>query len=63
MTEPRATLQDMREMRWCVRGFLAWCDRYGFDSRQVAREGLALSQLEAIDDDYARQLAARIRER
>ncbi len=61
MSEPRAQLSDLRTMRWCARGFELWCERHGLDSHQVKRQGLALSQLEAIDDDYARKLAAHLR--
>lgn len=61
MTASVATLADVRARGWCLRGARRWAGRYGIDWNLFIREGVPLEQLDAIDDDYARQLAQDVR--
>jgi hypothetical protein len=46
----------------CAAGIRTWMDRHGLDLRRFLDEGLPVEQFEALDDAFARRLAAIARE-
>ncbi|WP_027489391.1 hypothetical protein [Rhodanobacter sp. OR92] len=64
MAEILITMQHVRAAKLggvgvlCADGIRDWCVRYNVDLRQLAEEGLPISQAEAIDDAFARRVVA-----
>ena len=50
----RVTIRHLRELKFCSRGSRAWFELHGLDWSKFLREGIAVSELEKIDDDHAR---------
>ncbi|HEL4274182.1 TPA: hypothetical protein UM673_000258 [Stenotrophomonas maltophilia] len=46
----------------CAAGIRTWMGRHGLNLRQFLDEGLPVEQFEALDDAFARRLAAIARE-
>lgn len=42
----------------CAAGIRAWCERHRVDLRAFSRDGLPISQVDAIDDAFAQRAAA-----
>lgn len=62
MTEPRLTVQHLRQLKYCPSGAKAWCERHGLDWRALVQDGLPISQIEAIDDAFAVNASQLVRE-
>ena len=62
MTEPRLTVQHLRQLKFCPSGARQWCERHGLDWRQLVREGLPISQIEAVGDAFAMHASQLVRE-
>lgn len=64
MSEIRITMQHVRAAKLggagvlCAPSIRVWCERHHVDLRQLAEEGLPISQAEAIDDAYAQRVVA-----
>lgn len=64
MTEIRITMQHVRAAKLggvgvlCASGVRDWCARHDIDLRQLAEQGMPISQAEAIDDAYAQRVVA-----
>ena len=67
MDAPRVTLQHVRRAQLngrgvlCAPGIRAWCKHHQVDLRELCLHGLPLAQVEAIDDAFARRVAALVR--
>lgn len=68
MADLIVTIEHVRAVRHngkalCARGIREWCARTGVDYGKVLREGgIASSELEKIDDHFARLALAKARE-
>lgn len=49
----RVTIQDVREVAFCVKGTKRFCERYGLSWTQLRREGLTAEELRATGDSMA----------
>lgn len=66
MTTVMVTTEHLRMARdqrlgghiWCLPGARMWCERYGFEFRAFATDGLPADQLAATGDHYGVTLAA-----
>jgi len=64
MAEIRITMQHVRAAKLggvgvlCADGIRDWCDRHNIDLRELAEEGLPISQAAAIDDAFAQRVVA-----
>jgi hypothetical protein len=54
----RITMTELRELRYCASGAKAWCERYGFDFRELVRDGLDADAVAATGDYLGVQAAA-----
>ena len=63
MTEPRITIEDVRDAGHCVRGAKSWFERMGFNWSAFLRDGLTESELLATGDALAEQVIERKRAR
>lgn len=61
MTEPRATMAHVREIKFCAKGGRAFFARYGLDWAAFLRDGIPVSALEATGDGLALRLAQHAR--
>jgi hypothetical protein len=57
MSEPRATIADVRAARLCARGLRVWLAHHGFDYLDFLERGLRVSELEATGDLFALKVA------
>jgi hypothetical protein len=55
------TVRHVREEMLCTRGMRAWLTHHGLSVSDFISNGLPVEQLEAIDDYFARRVAARAR--
>jgi hypothetical protein len=68
MQELIVTIEHVRAVRHngqalCARGMRAWCESVGIDYPKALREGgIAASEIEKIDDHFARMVLAKARE-
>lgn len=67
-TDLRVTMQHARAARLdgkpvaCAPSIRAWCALHGVDLHQLAREGLPIAEVEAINDAFAQRAAQLARE-
>jgi len=61
MTEPLATMRDVREAKFCARGARALAARYGWSD--FLRAGIPIRLLEESGDELALRVAAIARAR
>lgn len=54
---PRVTLAHLRQLRFCMSGVRAWCERMGFSFDTLRTEGLDAGELEATGDAFALKAA------
>lgn len=60
---PRLTMDDVAPL-FCASGIVQWCKHHGFEPREIIRgPGLDLEKVEALNDAYGNQAAARARKR
>ncbi len=59
--EPRITIDHVRKAGLCARGIRAWASRHGLDYMDFLRHGILVSQVEAINDAFARRMVAFVR--
>jgi len=52
----RLRIKHIREAGHCVAGVRTTCEMHGFDMRRLVREGIPLSELEAIEDANVQQV-------
>lgn len=43
-------IQDVRGRRYCARGIRRWCERHGFDFRELVLNGLPADDLARVGD-------------
>lgn len=63
MDDDRIYINDIRELGYCVRGIRDWFKGYGYDLRDVARNGVPIKEIEAIDDDLGREVVRSVRQK
>ena len=59
----RMTIQDCRDVGFCIRGVKRACEVHGQDFRLLVKEGLPLEEMDKLDDINVRRATARSRER
>jgi hypothetical protein len=59
----RVRMEDLRSLRYCAGGVRSWCQRYGFDLRQLCGEGLDADAVEATGDELGIRAAEAARAR
>lgn len=64
MSEPRLTIQDMRDAGLCVRGIRAGCIERGVDFATFCAEGMPLSEVKTfLPDAFIEQGLEKMQER
>lgn len=58
MTEARVTMQHLRSLKFCAHGARAWCERYGFDWRELVLNGLPAQAVADTGDSFGIRAAA-----
>lgn len=53
MTEPRATIADLRTARLCIEGLQVWCESHGLDHKELLKWGASLEMLRGLNDAFA----------
>ena len=54
----KVTMAELRELRYCASGARTWCERYGFDFRELVRDGLDADAVAATNDELGVRAAA-----
>lgn len=54
----KVTMSEIRELRYCASGAKTWCERYGFDFRELVRDGLDADAVAATGDELGVRAAA-----
>lgn len=59
----RMTIQDCRDVGFCIAGVKRACVVHNQDFRLLVKEGLPLDEMDKLDDINVRRATARARER
>lgn len=53
----KVTMADLREAKLCASGAREWCQRYGFDFRELVRDGLPADAVAETQDQFGLAVA------
>lgn len=51
-------MSEIRELRYCASGAREWCAKYGFDFRELVKNGLDANEVANTQDQFGTAAAA-----